>query len=79
MDRLIGSARKLNEIAALALFRDVDKAGDVIGWLNRSYGRWAADVYRACLHGAGRDVLRGTGDDPIELVGRLTRRLRKEP
>lgn len=49
-----------------------------IGWLNHAYGRWAADVYRACLHGAGPDALRGTGNDPIELVGRLTRKLRKE-
>ncbi|MEV6156377.1 AAA family ATPase [Nonomuraea sp. NPDC052129] len=78
IESAVASARKLNQIAALALFGDIRRAGDVIGWLRQTYGGWAATVYAACLHGAGRDGLRGTGNDPIELVGRLTRKLKEE-
>ncbi|WP_182882680.1 AAA family ATPase [Microbispora sp. H10949] len=78
IDRKVVSARKLSQISALALFGDIGRSGDVMGWLSRSYGRWAADVYRACLHGAGRNVLRGSGDDPIALVGKLTRKIKEE-
>ncbi|MFI6300179.1 AAA family ATPase [Nonomuraea sp. NPDC050790] len=78
VESAVASAKKLNQIAALALFGDIRRAGDVIGWLRQAYGGWAANVFTACLHGAGRDGLRATGNDPIELVGRLARKLKEE-
>ena len=45
------SASKLNPLAALALFDDKDKGGDVVTRLNK-FGTWAGDVFKKCKEGA---------------------------
>lgn len=40
------------QLAALALFDNPDRAGDVYTRLNDSFGRWAGDVFRAVNEGA---------------------------
>lgn len=43
-DAAIAGSRQLIELAALALFGDRRRAGDVMTHLNRTYGSWAGDV-----------------------------------
>lgn len=54
----IEAADKLTKRAALALFGDASKGGDVLPRLN-SWGRSAADTYRAVNQGA-HDAYRGS-------------------
>jgi energy-coupling factor transporter ATP-binding protein EcfA2 len=56
--------------AALALFDDRERGGDVYGWLNRRLGRWAADAVRACARGA-----HGVYDGDLRVLVRDTERL----
>jgi hypothetical protein len=52
------------QLAALALFDDAGRAGDVYGRLN-GFGRWSASAFRAVNEGAHR-----------EYAGDLTRLIR---
>lgn len=48
-------AGKLNPLAALALFDDKSRSGDVMSRLNQ-WGPWAADVFRQCKDGPHVEV-----------------------
>lgn len=67
-DELKG-AGKLTPLAALALFNDKEKGGDVMSRLNK-FGSWAGDVFRQCKDGAHNEV---AGD--LKLIIRDTERL----
>jgi hypothetical protein len=45
------NASKTTTLAALALYGDKDRGGDVMGRLNQ-FGRWAGDAFKACKDGA---------------------------
>ena len=47
-------AAKLTPLAALALFDDADKGGDVMTRLNK-FGGWAGDVFKQCNEGAHKE------------------------
>ena len=47
----LSSALKITPLAALALFDDKDRGGDVMKRLNQ-FGPWAGDVFRHCKEGA---------------------------
>ena len=48
-------AVKLTPLAALALFDDREKGGDVMSRLNR-FGGWAGDVFKKCKDGAHQEI-----------------------
>nr|WP_275941522.1 AAA family ATPase [Planosporangium mesophilum] len=59
---------------ALALFDDADRGGEVLGYLNRRHGSWAADAYQACrkgVHGAYAGDLRLLATDTRKLAEAL--------
>lgn len=66
-------ARTTTELAALALFDDVRRGGDVLGRLN-SFGGWAADAFQVCKSGVhtsyGGD-LKALVRDTERLTGKL--------
>jgi hypothetical protein len=51
-DRLLATSTSLTGRAALALFGDPDRGGEVLTKLNGWGGRWAGDTYQACNKGA---------------------------
>jgi hypothetical protein len=78
-EQRVAEARSTGGLAALAL--DVPQQA-VIEALNGRVGTWAGDVYQACVQGGHDPVkfharLRGQGNDPIEYVTKLARRLRE--
>ncbi len=62
------------QLAALALFDDSSRGGEVLGRLN-SHGRWAADAFNACRRGA-HDSYSGDLKALVSDTERLARRLR---
>lgn len=73
IETLIEESRTTSLKASLALFDDPSRGGDVLGYLNRRHGGWAADAFQACrkgVHGAY------TGD--LTRMVRETHRLAKE-
>lgn len=80
VERRIAEARPTGRIAALAL--GVGSTGEVARWLTQNIGPWAGDVFVACNKGTHdpeqfHQRFQGKGDDPIEYVTKLTRRLRE--
>jgi hypothetical protein len=73
-DRLLATSTSLTARAALALFGDAERGGEVLTKLNGWGGRWAGDTYQACNKGAhGRyehDVAALIGDTE-RLVGKI--------
>jgi hypothetical protein len=69
----IEGCRTTTQKAALALFNDSERGGEVLTRLNQ-FGRWAGDVFQECKEGAHTGA---TGD--LELLARdadkLTRKL----
>jgi hypothetical protein len=70
VEAVLGSVDSLTGRAALALFDDGERGGDVYAWLNRRQGRWATDVVRACARGA-----HGVYDGDLRVLVRDTERL----
>ncbi|GAA3735317.1 hypothetical protein HDA32_003981 [Spinactinospora alkalitolerans] len=70
----LGKARKLTALAALALYGDPCRAPEVLPYLRRTYGGWAAELVVDCNKGAHESV---EIPDP-EVFLRNTRRLAKE-
>lgn len=71
----VAAANTLNKRAALALFDDVGKTGDVLTRLNK-LGGWAGDTFKECNQGAHH----GFNGDLLDLVkrsGNLIDRLRE--
>lgn len=58
VDEALAKAGTLNALAALALFDDRERGGDVMARLNR-IGGWAGDVFKDCKEGAHQEF---TGD-----------------
>jgi hypothetical protein len=52
IEALLGRRAKLNVLAALALFDDADRAGDVMTRINNRYGKRHGDVFQAANRGA---------------------------
>ena len=52
VEALLLKAHKLNNLAALALFDDPARAGDVLPRINKEGGKTAADTFKACNEGA---------------------------
>ncbi|MGC9671225.1 AAA family ATPase [Planosporangium sp. 12N6] len=74
-DAIEQARKRLTTTLALALFDDADRGGDVLGYLNRRYGRWAADTYQACrkgVHGAYSGDLHLLVDDTRRLAEALS-------
>lgn len=69
IDIAFEQAHKLKERVALALFGDANKAGEVLGYLNRHFGRSDTDAFRAIDSGAHSLI----DDDPEALIGTAAR------
>ncbi|MEV4344984.1 AAA family ATPase [Actinoplanes sp. NPDC049596] len=69
VDALIGRARTTMQVAALALFDDLDAGGQVFTKLNSAHGGWAATALRVCKEGAHGAVVA----DPEQLVADVAR------
>jgi hypothetical protein len=54
VDEVLAKGSKLTPLAALALFDDVEKGGDVMARLNK-FGPWAGDAFRAVNEGAHKE------------------------
>lgn len=74
VEAALAAASRTTKKAALAIFDDPDRGGDVLGWLDRSIGSWATTAYQTAnkgAHGAATfdadRLVRHTGD----LVDRL--------
>lgn len=64
IEGVLRAADRLTSLAALALFDDATRGGEVLGRLNR-LGRWAGDVFQAC----NRGMHRGYEGDLHRLIG----------
>jgi hypothetical protein len=62
---------------ALAFFEDEGRAGDVMAYLNRQQGPWAADAVAICNKGAHEAVTRDQQMTTIRDVEQLTARMRE--
>ncbi|MGH9027783.1 MAG: AAA family ATPase [Acidimicrobiia bacterium] len=72
VEELLARVDTLTGRAALALFDDGERGGDVYPWLNKQIGRWAGDVVRGCGKGA-----HGAYDGDVRGLVRDTERLAK--
>lgn len=73
IEHSLKSATTLTHVAALALFDDREKGGDVMKRLNQ-FGPWAGDVFRQCkegAHGAATAELHGMIRDTERLAGAI--------
>ena len=64
----IKSAGKLTPLAALALFGDKERGGDVMAHLNNKFGRRAGDTFKGCNDGAHKGL-----DGDLQLSSSPTR------
>jgi len=74
----LAAASKLNTRAALALFGDSSRGGDVLARLN-GWGRWAADTFQACnkgAHGSYEHNLSALITDTENLVGQVRTKIK---
>lgn len=75
VERRIDGARSLMERAALALFGDKNRAGQVYSRLN-THGTWAANTFRACNEGAHGSYA-GDSQELVQDTRRLVTKLRQ--
>jgi hypothetical protein len=54
VDEVLAKGSKLTPLAALALFDDAGKGGDVLARLNK-FGPWAGDTFKAVNEGAHKE------------------------
>jgi hypothetical protein len=73
VEELLASHQTLNKLAALALFDDGEKAGEVLKRLNK-IGKWAADTFKDCNSGA-HDAHAGDLDQLVYDCDRLAKEL----
>lgn len=74
VERRLLASRTLSRHAALALFEDAERAGEVLRYLNNRFGGWAADTFKATNKGTHTGVdgdLRGL----VDRTDRLTKGL----
>jgi hypothetical protein len=76
VDSRLGEARTLTQKAALGLFGDVARAGDVLTRVNRLGSRYA-DTFKALNAGAHGELLRGTPRDTVHATRDLVEALRR--
>jgi ABC-type lipoprotein export system ATPase subunit len=75
IEEAIEGSTRLTTTAALALFDDPDRGGDVLRRLNNAYGTRAGDAYQACqrgVHGGYTGDLTDLVRDTRVLTGKLT-------
>ena len=73
VEDVLRQAKTTTDLAALALFGDVTRGGDVLGRLN-SFGGWAADAFQVCktgVHAAYGGDLKALVKDSERLAGKL--------
>ena len=75
VDEELDAANTLNKRAALALFDDVERTGDVMKRLNK-LGTWAGTTFKACNKGAHDGYYDGDLLDLVKQSGNLIDRLR---
>ena len=75
VERALAGAGRLTRLAALALFDDVERGGDVLGRVNREAGPPLADAFRQCNEGA-HEVQPGAPVDLVRHAGKLAAWLR---
>ena len=71
----LAASHTLNKRAALALFDDVERAGEVMGRLNKQLGDWAGTTFKQCNKGA-HDGFDGDLLDLVKRSGHLIDQLR---
>ncbi|MEO3858303.1 AAA family ATPase [Acrocarpospora sp. B8E8] len=76
VERQIGDAYKLTELAALALFGDASKWSQVLGELNQRYGGWAADLVVLCNKATHQAVRFDDVEELVRQTGRLAKLVR---
>lgn len=76
VERRLLASRTLSRRAALALFEDAERAGEVMRYLNNHFGGWAADTFKATNKGAHTGV-DGDLHGLINRTRRLTNGLRE--
>ncbi|GAA0973069.1 ATP-binding protein [Acrocarpospora macrocephala] len=76
VERQIGDAHKLTELAALALFGDASKWSQVLGELNQRYGGWAADLVVLCNKATHQAVRFDDVEELVRQTGRLAKLVR---
>ncbi|ETK36563.1 AAA family ATPase [Microbispora sp. ATCC PTA-5024] len=76
VERQIGDAHKLTELAALALYGDASKWSQVLGELNLRYGHWAGDLVVLCNKAAHQAVPIGDVDELVGQTARLAKLVR---
>jgi hypothetical protein len=75
VERRLLASRTLSRRAALALFEDAERAGDVLRYLHNHFGAWAADTFKATNKGAHAGI-DGDLHGLINQTHRLTNGLR---
>ena len=73
IEELLRSQTTLNKLAALALFDDGERAGDVMKRLNK-FGGWAGDAFKQCNAGA-HDSHAGDLEELVANTSRLAKEL----
>jgi energy-coupling factor transporter ATP-binding protein EcfA2 len=77
VERRIDDARTLTDTFALALLGDTSQGTQVLSWLNRHVGSWAATVFKACqreVHGVGAGSLDTLVNDARRLADKVRTR-----
>ena len=69
VETLLDSAKTTTQVAALALFDDIDAGGRVFSYFNNKLGPWAGDAFRACKEGVHGAAVA----DPERLVGQVAK------
>jgi energy-coupling factor transporter ATP-binding protein EcfA2 len=76
VERLIGKAHRLAELASLALYGEADRAGEAMGDLTRAYGDEAGRLIAWCNKGSHEAVPARDVDDTIRHTAELARAVR---
>ena len=73
VEEALREADTLNKLASLAIYDSKDRAGEVMGRLNK-FGGWAGDAFKICkegVHAGFAGDLRGLIDDSERLAAKI--------
>jgi len=76
VEALLADADRLTKKAALAIFDDPDRGGDVLAWLRDRLGAWAVSAYQTANRGAHGDDEHFDPDRLVAATADLTDQLR---
>ena len=74
VQELLTRAQRLTSLAALAIFDDPERGGDVMRWINGELGRAGGDAFKAANEGAHGEFS-GVHVDLIRDAEKLARRI----